>query len=512
MLAVLLIAAACGGDDDDDDPAGSETEFDEEAVLTLPADLSGAGQLLSWDPAIGGFGRERYDVFAPLLYQDVDGTFRPGLAERAEVRDPSTIEITLQSGLEFSNGEVLDAQAVKATIERNIASKNSISLRFAELSSVSAITVNTPTSLTITLKTPTAGVFYPLLSGLETHPIAPQSIRENTPTSSSVIAAGPFKVDSVTPGSSIELSKNDKFYDADKVRIAKIKYVHVVAQPAAIENALRSATIDWYAAIGSQLTLESAEALGGSFNVDAFRPSFPVWINLCVKDGTPLYNLKVRQALNYATDRVSINDVLNKGQGEPAWSLFPSDHVFHADDLDEFYDRDIEKAKRLLAEAGFGSGLNLTIISGAQDQRLMELLQAQWKEAGVNLSIQITSNIQEDWYRTPKADANPVPLAHAGVNRLVRLFTSTAFANVCKWQVPAVDALTAQLAQLEVDSDEAIELWADVQKVIVEDLAYGVLTTFPALPVIESDRFVDVGYVLSSLQGPSLDYTKVALS
>ena len=134
-----------------------------------------------------------------LLRQNADGSYSPGLAKSATVVDPQTIEVELQPNVKFSDGTPMNAEAVKFSIERTMASGNVGAVRAELLPDRGSITVNSPTKLTITLKTPIAGQFYNLLANGETFVVSPTAVQSGTSLDEKPVGAGPFMLESFTP-------------------------------------------------------------------------------------------------------------------------------------------------------------------------------------------------------------------------------------------------------------------------------------------------------------------------
>ena len=414
----------------------------------------------------------------------------------------------MRPNLEFSNGEKLDATAAVNSINRTVAAK-APGFRVAEMALVASVTVDSPTQFTVKLNQPQVGLFYPLMADAETAPVAPASIAQNDRTSKTAIGAGPMKIDSYTPGVGVKMSKNDKYFEAKKVKLGGAEIVNVATGPGNAVTALRSNTVDLVTPLpfSDRASLTPPIKLNGRLNAPVF------WINMCIKEGTPLGELKVRQALNYATDRKDINEKLYDGEGDVAWSLFPGDDtVFGNPATDNAYPYNVKKAKKLLAEAGYPDGFELTWITtpAGDTATIDQVVQAQWEKVGVKVNLKVTSNVAADWYTNPTGQLNTVPMQREGVSRLTRLVTSTAFANVCKYPVPSIDPAAPQLAGLPVDDPAATKLWQQVDVDFTKTLADGVPTVFVIQTIaFNSDRVGGLAYHTDAILQWQPDYTKV---
>jgi peptide/nickel transport system substrate-binding protein len=216
--------------------------------LRMPYDLAAFGGV-KFDPTTPSNPNDWYMqqwLYDSLLHQNADGSYSPALAKSATVKDPQTVEIELRPGIKFSDGSPLDADAVKFSIERTLAAKNVGSVR-AELNEISNITVNSPTSLTIALKTPIAGQFYNLLAHGETFVVSPTAVRSGTPLDQKPVGAGPYVLESFTPENRAVFTRNPNYYDKKKIKIPRIELVQAAStDPQAAINSLLDGATDAY--------------------------------------------------------------------------------------------------------------------------------------------------------------------------------------------------------------------------------------------------------------------------
>jgi ABC-type transport system substrate-binding protein len=184
--------------------SAASSDVDKAGVLKLGGDLAQLGGI-RFDPETVASPNDWYTqqwIYDSLLRQNADGSYSPGLAKSATVIDPQTIVIELQPNVKFSDGTPMDADAVKFSLERMLASDNTGAIR-AELYEIGSITVDSPTKLTIALKTPIAGQFYNLLANGETMVVSPTAAKSGTPLDQKPVGAGPFLLKSYTPEQSV---------------------------------------------------------------------------------------------------------------------------------------------------------------------------------------------------------------------------------------------------------------------------------------------------------------------
>ncbi|MGE0881294.1 MAG: ABC transporter substrate-binding protein [Acidimicrobiia bacterium] len=490
LLAAVLVAmigAACGDDSDSGTSdnttaaavptAGTATttapsDVDPSGVLKIGLDLTGTGAAVFFDPIKlpSPLTPEHYLIYDTLLRSQVDGTFKPGLAKSATIADPTTINLELNPGIKFSDGTNLDAEAVKYSIERNIASKNTGAFA-VEMQQTDTITVNSPTTLTIKLKTPIAGVYYTLLGRGETSPVSPTAAKAadaadpKAGMGTKPVGAGPFTLESSVVESKVRFVKNPTYFQADQVKVSAIEYIHVTA--ANQVTAMKAGTVD---AIDNLQIATASQITGPGLTVfQQQSDNVLLWAQICKRDA-PLSDVKVRQALNFGLDRDAINNVMYGGKSEPQWGFFGTKSPLYDATLKDYFKRDVAKAKQLLTEAGFPNGLKLNfMITAGDSQKVSELIQAQWKEIGVDLQLTLTQNVLTDFFiPNPKGAGMFFPLQRSGLDKVTRNLVPGSIGNICNWDDPDLNALVDKIRAVQPTSAEAKTLWSQLQKLALE--------------------------------------------
>jgi peptide/nickel transport system substrate-binding protein len=437
--------------------------------LRVGQDLSGTSVgPVHFDPAeftvASGYFPYTWPIYAGLLRLTSAGSYVPDLASKVTVPDPQTIEITLRPKLVFSDGATLDADAVKAGIERNLGTANKGAFN-ASLFAISSIDVANPQSLTLHFSTPVASTFYPQLADQDTFIVSPKAIAAGD-VDSAPVGAGPFVLEKFTTGDQIVLAKNPRYWNAKSIKLDGITFVNVSAGPQQI-NALKS---DLVGAI-TGLAPNTVPALKGSGSLQvksSFQDGQFLWMPMCKASG-PLADKQVRQALSYAVDRKAINEALLYGQGEPAWSLFASDSALYDKSLTGVYAYNTKKAKKLLKQAGYPDGFSTSIValpSPITDQ-VAQVVQEQWKKIGVNVDIVPTTDYVNDFYVRQVAEIGIVPSTRTGLNKVTGPYEPGSIGNACSYRDPTLHDLATKAQSLPPDSPQLKQVWDDMQQFVI---------------------------------------------
>jgi len=406
-------------------------------------------------------------LYDNLLRQRPDGTLEPGLAKSATAVDPSTIKIELQPDVRFSDGTPFDAEAVKFGIERNIESKNGGAFAVEVLQDVESITVDSPLELTIKLKKPIAGFWLLFLARGETMIVSPTAVRNGVDLTTNPVGAGPFVLDEVRPDQMVRMVKNPDYFQADKIRLAAVEFINVGSDVQTAVNALRSGTIDIMDFL--QATPETISSLEGGNIKTSYEKSEAVTLwGQAWKDRPPFDDLRVRQALNYGLDREAIGERLFAGKSEPQWGFVTQDSKFFNPDLKDYYARDVDKAKQLLAEAGVPNLEFDAFYSPGLSQRFAEVVQQQWAEIGVTVNLVTSPNTIQDFFLDAKASIYLFPLYNPGIQKVMRTLRPGTLGDVGKWDDPEMNALIDEIQSYPPDSDQAIPAWHRLQQIALE--------------------------------------------
>jgi peptide/nickel transport system substrate-binding protein len=484
VLAVLVVAmlflAACSSDDNDDAGGGSggtsASPMDKGAILNAGFDLAQSTGAIPLNPLLNQAGGGPQDPLYYLIYGRLlrpmnDGTLEPDLAESVDVVNPTTITIKLRPNLTYSDGSPLDGAAVKAYYDAVIAGRNTetnpgVTLEEAYQPPFFALTnvvVNDPTTVTLTIGDGTAASWFDQFIPTWTASIVKVPVADpNKP-----IGAGPFKVDEFKPGQSVKLSKNDSYWRADDVNYAGMNIQQVAfSQPASGLSAVQAGQLD------STFT-DSTQINAVSGDVEVFpqpSPNKGVWLHVC-KSGPPLGDAKVRVAINKALDREAISDAVYGGTATPSVQMWPNDHRLANPDLDETLAYDPEGAKKLLQEAGYGSGLALDMypiqVFGLPD--VAQIVQQQLADVGITMTIVPTTDYVNQYLQNPGTSSLGMYPANSPGAAKLNAYTAKSIGNVCDYHNDELSAITDKIKAVPESSDEAATLWHEAADIVVPE-------------------------------------------
>lgn len=500
IIALLSMAlAACTG------PSGSPGGTASDAVL----EIGGAGQPASLDPQAGTTGNDYY--YLNLIYDRLmrvdpkTGELLPGLATSWKYLDAENrhFEFTLRDGVTFQDGTELDANAVKASMQRFIAQGT-----LTQLDAVQNINVKNPKTVDITLSRPSSSFALTLAdrAGMIVSPTAAQKYGDQFGTHP--VGAGPFQFASEVSGSSINLTKFKNYWQADRIKLAGFNW-HIYANKTALTNALQAEQVQ----MGVLINPADVAAFKGNNSVTVdIGPAYNFFylaFNIALK---PLDDVKIRQAINLALDRTALNDVGTQGLGKVEWEPIPPSSPFYATNLAPTWPQDVAKAKQLVAEAGYPNGVNLTCLNyttGGYDDTAPVVI-AQLKKVGINVNVTTVSLAEfSDLYRTKRTA--PCGMTNFGVDpapvsTLRSLFAKDSYFNSSQKSFGVDDDLTALDAAFSQQEQQNI-----VAKIVAQTTStapYAPLFSTPKIAVLQKTVR---GYV-PSVQGYLQDLSGLSVT
>ena len=400
VLPLAMVVAACGGDDDDEGSGGSSSAENPPAAgssepvgeLTLaptfpPTNLDPhkAGSIVGDSQFINPV----YDRLTQVVAGADGAEVAPMLAtEWAYSEDGLTLTFTLRDDVTFHDGTPLDAEAVRLSLER--ARTDGTAPVTAKYEPVESIEAPDATTVVLHLNRPTTELPTSLatIAGAVVNPASLDSpTLDREPDGS-----GPYVVTDLSIGDRITYEAAPEYWDDSVPRAQSIELVGMGDDNARL-NALQSGQVDGIVVKLGQYAQAKELADQGDFTMYTYPPSssYPVQLNI----GRPIMeDEKVRQALNYAIDRDAINESLLGGQCDATSQLVQEGFAGHVADL-EGYEYDPDKARELLAEAGYEDGFPMKIVVGAgltPQNQIATAVQDQLGEVGIDVKVDSLDN------------------------------------------------------------------------------------------------------------------------
>lgn len=422
-------------------------------------------------------------IFASPLRYDENWEPQPYLAESWEVsEDGLSVTLNLVQNATFHDGKPITSEDVAFSI-MTTKENHPFKSMFAPVD-----TIETPDAHTavIKLSQPHPALLLALSPALA--PVLPKHVfgdgqdPKSHPANSAPVGSGPFMLEEFTPGEAVVLKKNPNFFIDGRPKLDEI-IIRIIKDPSALLIAMENGEADLYPFMaGSQeiKRLEKADHL--MITDEGYAAVGPInWLAFNTAS-EKLSDVRVRQAIAYAVDRDFITKALHRGVSAPQRGPIMESSPFF-DETIPAYDVDLDKAKALMAEAGFADGMDLTIdfIPGPKEQQqsIAEYMKSQLKKIGINVTVraapdfptwagrvgghdfELTMDIVFNW-------GDPV----IGVHRTYlcsNIRKGVIWSNTQQYCNEKVDELLAAAA-VELDMDKRKALYAEFQQIVANDL------------------------------------------
>lgn len=413
------------------------------------------------------------EIFDKLVTKDENGEILPDVATKWEQIDDKTWRFYLRDDVTFHDGSKLTAEDVVFSLKRACAASGSqtffINFDADNIKAVDDYTVDVGT------KQPFAAVLNYLASarGAILSKAAVESMGDEA-YGRAPIGSGPFKVTSWTTGDSIVLTRNEEYW-GEKPSYTTLQFRFITeASNRAIELETGGADIVY------NVVANDAERLKSSSDVNIVSgPAYQfVYVSFNMSDET-LSNEKLREALTTAIDIPSLVSAIYGDGAQVADSYMSPNIAAHASMPAKTYD--LEKAKELIAEAGYPDGLELTI-KLAEDSNfsaMAEIVQAMWAEIGVTTNIE---SMEQATY-LEQANAGEVQVAMASTNAVsgdpdnALMIWRTTAVNAIQPSDPKIDDFL-NAGGAEFDTTKRAEIYKEAQQYLW-DKNYCIPICFP---------------------------------
>lgn len=471
---MLVVAQACSTKSNSSNEEASKTEETKQGGTLNVVRLSDATKL---DPHfitdIPSANVIYQKVYQGLVVPDKDFKIQPLLAKEWTVVNDTTWEFKLRDDVTFHDGTPFNAEAVKATFDR-LLDPNTGSPQREKFAMITEVKVVDDYTVQLLLAYPYAPLLS-ILASQEGSILSPKALAENPgKLAEHPIGTGPFVFEAWKSGQEISLKKNENYW-GKKPNIDRVVFKVVP------EDATRLAMIETGEAhINDQVPVTEIERIEASETMGLYRTEGLAveYVGFNTKK-KPLDDVKVRKAISHAIEREAIIKGVYNNVGTLA-NVAMSPKVYgHSQDIKP-YDYDLNEAKKLLKEAGYENGLELTLLTSDRKERInmAEVIQSQLKGIGVNVKIQVmeygayiemANNGEHDLFiggwgnATGDGDYNQYNLFHSA--------SQGPAGNHFYYSNPEVDQ-KIEAARKETDEAKRLKLYEEVMQMEIDEAVY----------------------------------------
>ena len=476
----LLLLCACG-------KTGATAAGDENVLV-----IGSPEEPQTLDPQYGLFGQIQQAtspvVYEQLFFRETDAkTIYPLLAESYRMIDASTFEATLRKGVVFSDGSPFDADDVVFTFKR-LADPPGAAIPIKYIADViDEIEVVDQHTVIFRLTAPTPGfIGYLVEAPIISNEIGVSATPADFNNLSAAVGTGPYRIAAWSRGDKIEYEPNPlfrgpppawdrivlKFLPNHASRVAALMSggIHVTNYIPAVDIPRLDA------AEGIDIVARSSNR-AIYFHLDIDRETSP---HITDKKGRPIANPlrdeRVREALSLAIDRRLIVDKILEGYATPAYQWMAEGHLGHNPALPPII-ADADRARQLLAEAGYADGFRLTLHGTAglygPDVRVLQAVAAMWAKIGLDVSVEaLPAGVYwGPWFNREFSVAlSSYGFQHHRIIPVVNVTVSTdGYDNIGGYSNRTVDRLMQEAASAPIEQQDA--LMQEVSAILYDDNA-----------------------------------------
>ncbi|HET6618870.1 MAG TPA: ABC transporter substrate-binding protein [Dongiaceae bacterium] len=447
-------------------------------------------------------------MYARLLQANADRTeIGPGLAEKWDISDDGKVYTFHLTDAKFSDGSPITAEDVAFSWNRMRFQKDSAyAAPFQPLTKVEATDGKTVVMTLDRRFTP-----FLTLTEIWNTGIVPKAAVEkmgDDAFAKAPVTSGPFAFAEWKPGDRVILARNEHYYREGEPKVDGLEFRYVPDDNTRV-SMLQAGELDVCIGVPAP---RMAELKAAGFRADP-EPSSTTYDMLINHSAEPFNDLKFCQAVSYGIDRKAICDAVTLGLGSPASSIM-SPTLDYFDKSLPVIARDVEKAKALLAESGkTGASFELIQNAGiADEEKAAVLIQAQLAEVGITVNIAkidstqawtrlIDGSYQAEmnwWYNETRDPDNALRWCVWGTGDNKSYYT--------RYNNETVNKLVDEAAG-ETDNGKRAELYAQIQKIAVEEVAQVALyhpTWLNAYAPNVKNLILNVGLQFSSIGETSL--------
>lgn len=452
---------------DDTAPPAEADEPETETTLRF-AMSSSEGTDATLDPVLPAGAGIRYNaIYDQLVELDASYTPQPMLAESWEhndVADEWTFH--LREDVVFHDGTPMTAEDVVFTYQRILDPETGSPGR-ALLSSLNPDGIEAIDDYTVRFMLDTPVIELPVILNNRYTWIV-QASQDEEERRIQAIGTGPFKVEEFTPGEDPTiLVRNEDYWREGRPRIDVLE-IRSIPEPFARLTALEQGQVDMI----EDVPPTDVQKVEENPDLQLLSSQTGSWGGIVMMvDQEPFDDVRVRQAFKYVVDREQMLDLVALGQGNVANDNPVAPWIRYAVQ-DEPRQQNIDKAKELLAEAGYADGLSVELHTSSKHPYWIEIatvFKEMAAQAGIDIRVVMAapdSYWSEVWMQVPLCMTNWGE--RATDNALSVMFLSDAEFNETHWYNPEWDSLVLEARQT-VDEEKRTQRYQEAQRVIIDE-------------------------------------------
>ena len=419
-----------------------------------------------------------HNLLEGLLKVGRNGRVAPALAKSYSIsKDGKEYIFVLHSGIKFHDGKPCTSEDVKYTFERLLDPKTAAPYRmFYE--PIESIQVVDPTTVKFKTKKYDSNFLFNLARGDAV--IVPKQAVDRL--KSAPVGTGPFKFVEWTRGDSVVMAKNPDYYIKGLPYLDKVTF-KFIPDPSAQLAALRAGDID---VIAYDLAPENVPALEKDPRFKVSKGNTTTDVIMAMNHSKkPFSDPKVRQAITLAIDRKAVIQGAVAGYGTPIGSHMDPTSPYYVD-LSNLYPYNPEKAKQLLAEAGYPNGFEAVLKLPepyAYARRSGEVIADELSKVGIKLTLEVIQMGQWIDRVFKNADYDLTVMGHAEPFD-IEIYSRPNY--YFRYNNPKFQELFKK-AEEEMNEGARKKIYAQAQRLLADDFVNVYLFIYPALPAMKKE-------------------------
>ena len=405
-----------------------------------------------------------FNIFEGLMKASPDGGVIPAVASDYKMSDDGlSYTFTLREGVQFHNGNKVTLEDVLYSLERCAGSENDGTPLISAFSNVTGIAADGEGRVVVSLASPSLEFINSMTAA-----IIPKDSGSTIATAP--VGTGPFSFVSYQPQNSMEVTRFDGYW-GESAKLEKVTF-KIITDTNTLVMGLKGGTLDMVIHLPNTVSAEVKK----DFTVlqDTMKLVQALYINNSVK---PFDDVRVRQAMYYAINVQEIIDFVCDGAGVPTGtSMYPAFTKYFVAELAEKYPHDVEKAKQLLAQAGYPNGFSMTItVPGNYRQHVDTglVLVQQLAEAGI--TAEVVEVPWETWVndvyrgRNYQTTVSGIAASDMTAREMLQRYTTDHSKNFISFSDAEFDSVVNQ-AMSTLDMAEQVKLYQRAQEILNEQV------------------------------------------